>query len=215
MEFTAVPTEQTTAVTDLALAALTLCAAAGVHNHRAADPWKSDVWTWAFLLLGAASLLGAVAHGLVLAPAMVRLLWQPLYISLGMALALFVVGAVHDLLGQSASRRLLPFALGAGIGFFMLTRLLTGDFLLFVLYEAFAMLIALGIYLRLLVIGRPGAAVMVAGIAITIVAAMIQTRSDIHVSLVWSFDHNGIFHLVQISGVAALMAGLRKSMPQR
>ena len=52
-------------------------------------------------------MLGVVTHGLVLPDATRDLLWQPLYLSLGVTMALFVVGAVRDWRGDAAGRRML------------------------------------------------------------------------------------------------------------
>ena len=54
-----------------------------------------------------------------------------------------------------------------------------------------------------------GAWVMAAGVLITIVAAGIQASEAVFVTLIWAFDFNGIFHMVQMIGLLVLVAGLR------
>jgi hypothetical protein len=184
-----------------------------LRRHPGADRWKATVWTWTFGLLSLASALGAVAHGFTLSPAAHRLFWQPLNLALGLTIALVVVGAIHDGWGPRVARRTLPIMVGAGAAFFAATQLVPGTFLVFVMYEAVAMLAALVIYI-LIATRRslPGAVLMAAGIVTTIVAAAVQTNHDIEFGLAWSFDNNGVFHLVQIAGLLFLVAGLRTAL---
>lgn len=75
------------------------------------------------------------------------------------------------------------------------------------------MFFALVVYILLAVRKRlAGAAVMAAGILITIVAAAIQASGAVFVTIIWEFDYNGIFHLIQIVGLAVLVAGLRAAL---
>jgi len=53
---------------------------------------------------------------------------------------------------------------------------------------------------------------MAAGILVSIIAAGIQANKSVIVTFIWRFDHNGIYHLVQIVGLLLLFAGLRKSL---
>ena len=99
------PTERTTAATDALLALLCLGCVLYLRRFRARVAWEVRIWSAAFALLGAAALLGALAHGLVLADAVQPWLWGPLYLCLGLAVALFGTGAVHDAAGACASRR--------------------------------------------------------------------------------------------------------------
>jgi hypothetical protein len=48
-------------------------------------------------------------------------------------------------------------------------------------------------------------------IGLNIVAAALQA-SSMRITILWPFDHNGIFHLVQIAGLLTLGAGLRSSL---
>lgn len=58
----------------------------------------------------------------------------------------------------------------------------------------------------------PGAAWMVAGIAVNLAAAGVQ-QSDLSIRLgSISLDHNGIFHLVQMAAVVALAVGVRRGL---
>lgn len=212
MQWNPSATELTTAATDAALGVLSFAILWRLTTLSVNATWKRSLWCWVLGLLGLASVLGAVAHGLEWSEAVRAVLWLPLYLSLGLTVSLFVVGAIHDWRGERAARALLPWALGIGAGFVALTQLLGGAFLIFVVYEGSAMLAALAIYLFLSTTGRlPGAGMIALGIGLSIVAAAVQA-SALKVRLIVPFDHNGLFHLVQLAGTATLAKGLRRAL---
>jgi hypothetical protein len=111
-------TELTTAATDAAIALVAAGCVLALNRHRARDPRRVQIWTWVFGLLVLASVLGALAHGLDLSATVRAWLWQPLYLTLGLIVAMFVVAALYDFRGEQAARRaLLPMlALAFGLG---------------------------------------------------------------------------------------------------
>jgi hypothetical protein len=144
------------------------------------------------------------------------LLWQPLFLALGLVVALFVVAAVYDWKGRGVSRRLLPVMLLVGAGFFGLTRIATGTFLVFIIYEAVAMVFALVVYGSLAANGKlRGAAIVAVAIVLNIVAAGIQASGSVAVTVGVPFDHNGLFHIVQAVAVVVLVAGLEQGLTAR
>jgi hypothetical protein len=213
MTFNPVPTELTTAATDAILAVLALGCIRWLSARRESDPRKVKLWINVLGLLGIASALGAIAHGFDLTDTARYVVWQPLFLSLGLVVALFVVAAVYDGSGPEAARRLLIPALILGGGFYLVTFVFPGTFLVFILYEAVAMLLALALYLRLALRTRHRWAwLMVAGIALNIVAAAIQATETASFTLIWPFDHNGVFHIVQMVAVLVLVTGVARSL---
>ena len=205
-------TELTTAATDAALGALCLVLIGLLVLLPTRARWNKAIWTSVFVCLGAGSALGAVAHGLDLSPTVRAALWQPLYLSLGLTVSLFFAAAVADWRGERAGRAALPWAIAAGLGFFVLIRLAGGSFGLFIVYEGIAMVATFAIYLHLWIArGRAGAGRVALGIALTLVAAAIQA-SSLRVRIIWPFDHNGLFHLVQMIAVLVMVGGLRQGM---
>jgi len=202
-------TELTTGLTDALLALECILIVVLLWRPDTVDQWRRGLWCSVFGLTAFASLLGAIAHGLDMPEPTRAMIWKPLYLSLGIVVTLFVVGAIHDWLGGVWSRRFLPWGIAAGIAFFGLTELMGGDFLVFVLFEAVGMLLALAIYLYLLFLRRfPGAGVIALAILLSLMAAGVQA-SDLSANIVVPFDHNGLFHLVQIVSVAVLAYGLQ------
>ena len=213
MALNPMPTELTTAATDAILALLALICIRWLGARRSADPGKVTLWILVLALLAVASVLGAVAHGFDLSSDTLYLLWQPLFLSLGLVVALFVVAATYDGLGPATARRLLIPALVVGACFYLVTLLFPGTFLVFVLYEALAMLVALALYIRLaLQNGERWSWLMVLGIGLNIVAAAIQASGSVRLSLGVPLDHNGVFHLVQMVAIVVLVAGVGMSL---
>jgi hypothetical protein len=208
MLFNPSPTELTTAATDAAMGVLSLVLLRRLASVPTPLAWTRAVWAWVFRLFATASLLGAVVHGLALAEAIRSLLWLPLYLALGLVIALFVVGAVSAWRGERSARMLAPWAIACGTAFFAASQLLGGAFVIFLAYEAVGMLIALGIYGVLAVRGAAGARAAAAGIALTMVAAGVQA-SSLQVRLVVPFDHNGLFHIVQMAAVVVVARGVK------
>lgn len=209
MQLVSSPTELTTAATDAVIALLCVVVALRLWRIRHHDPWKAAVWCWVFGMLGVASVLGAVAHGLALTESARSALWHPLYLMLGLVVALFFVGGIYDWRGKIAARQLMPWFIGIGVVSYVLTQLLGGAFVIFLLYEAAAMVSALVIYLLVAHSGRlPGAGIMATAIALNLAAAAVQA-SDVTVHWIVPFDHNGVFHIVQMVAIVVLAYGLR------
>jgi len=216
MEIIDIPTQQTTAVTNGVLAGIALVAALSLCRFSQKDRLKHTLWLCIFGLLALASILGAVAHGIKMPNAIQKSIWHPLYLSLGLLVAIFMVAAVYDLWGEVAARRTLPIMAAIGFGFFCITYFWTDSFLIFIVYEAVAMIFALGAYLWLAYKKRlVGAWLVAAGIFVTILAAVAQASNVISFTFIWSFDHNGVYHLLQMPGVILLVTGLRKGLHSR
>lgn len=200
-------TELTTAATDAALAAVSGAFAFLFAFRRSGNRWRMGLWAWVFGLTALGAALGAAAHGLALSGMVRWALWQPLYLSLGLTIALFLVGAVRDWRGEAPARRLLPAALAVGAIFYGITVIDRGSFGLFLAYETAAMLAAFIIYVPLAAGGQRGAGYVAAGIALTLVAGGVQA-STLSLTLVWPFDHNALFHLVQTAALFVLAHGV-------
>ncbi len=212
MTLIASPTEITTSATDVVLAIECVVVLAYLWRTPTGDRWRIGLWCWVFGLLAFASCLGAVAHGLEMPGSLRAALWKPLYLSLGFLVALFLVGGLFDWHGRAIAKRLVPWSLGLGGIFFGLTEFLKGGFIIFLIYEAAAMASALAIYSFLAATHRlKGAGVVAAAIIINLVAAGVQA-SSVSIKIFVPFDHNGVFHLVQMVGIATLGLGLRIGM---
>ncbi len=211
MRLTDSPTERTTAATDLLLS---LSAAGGIvllQSLAPSAPWKINLWSWTFALIAAAAALGTVYHGLVLAERTQIWLWRILTACLSMAISLFGVGMILDAVGTEAAARMLPILLLSGLLIYAVSRVFAGLFMVFIAYQALLLVLALGVYAWSAVRGAPaGAGWMAAGVGASMIAAAAQVTRSLQVRLIWTFDHNGIFHLIQVSGVIFFCVGLSR-----
>ena len=206
-------TEQTTAATDAVLGILSLACAVFLYRIGENKRWKANLWVWVFGLLATASFFGAVAHGFKMSKELNTALWYPLNLSLGLLVGFILVGVVYDIWGEVRARRVLPIMALVGVGFFIFTQIFPDSFLVFIIYEALVLIFAMGAYIRLGAKARlAGAWFMVGGILLSIAAAVVQATNLFSFTFIWSFDHNGVFHLIQMVAVLFLFLGLKKSM---
>ena len=217
LQITDIPTEQTTAATDLLLAILAFIVTLKVYKSgKGVDLKKTRIWMGVFGLLTFASALGAIAHGFQMSKLTKFLLWQPLNLSLVLTICLFAAGVVYDLKNFRLPKALIPAILVCAILFFASTFILPDALTVFIRIEAVAMLFAFVAY-TILASRKTikGAGLMAAGILVTIIAAVIQAIKTIQVIFIWEFDHNGIFHIVQMIGVIILLKGLQAEFRSR
>jgi len=210
LRLTSVEAELTTAATD---ALLTIVVVAGIMWLRRMVPAspRRSLWVRGLSLFALAGALGAFVHGFDLEPGTRQLLWQPLYLTLGSALAFFSAGAIGDWRGDAAARRSLPALLALVIAFYLLTRLSGGKFLVFVIFEALALFFALTVYARLAFLHKRGASLVLTGLVLSLAGGALQA-STLTAHVIWEFNHNGLYHLVQLVGVVFLLAGLRGTL---
>ena len=163
--------------------------------------------------LAVASTVGIFAHGLALDTATRKLLWHAINGALSLTVACFVAGAVLDRWGPGAAVRALPGLLLLSAGFFGYASFIASSFLPFIVYEGAAMLFCFAVYLAITIQRRlAGAEWMVAGVGINILAALLQAMPAATFRLGVTFDHNGVFHLVQLPGLLCLLTGVKKGL---
>ena len=218
LQITDIPTEQTTAATDVLMAILAFIITLKVYQSgKGIDLKKTRIWMWVFGLLTFASALGAIAHGFQMSKLTKLVVWQPLNLSLVLTICLFAAGVIYDFKKFTLPKTLIPVILVCAIIFFAITVIFPNVLLaVFIKVEAIAMLFALVAY-TILASRKTikGAGLMAAGILVTIMAAVIQAIETIKVIFIWEFDHNGIFHIVQMIGLIILLKGLQVEFRSR
>jgi hypothetical protein len=217
MQIIDIPTEQTTAATDILLALVSALGAIWIYRSgHPTDRKKTTIWMIAFILLALAAILGSIAHGVKMPEHTNKLIWQPLNLFLGLAVAFFVIGVIYDSQEFNIQKSIILLILIFSIVFFLVTLLFSGLFFVFIVYESFAMLFALCSYSYLFLKRKfPGAIFMALGIFTSIIAAIIQAVESISLNFFWLFDHNGLFHLFQVIGLFLLYIGLFKEFKSR
>ncbi len=217
MKIIDIPTEQTTAATDAILAIFAIGTIVYLNRVGMQDLWKVKIWCWMFVFIAIAASLGTIVHGFVISSRVKFFLWQPLALSLAFSVGLLAVGVAYDVWGVNAARRLLPIMLISMVILYSLARLVDGGILISVILVTLILLFSLGGYISLAVCGQlEGSGFMTAGLFVTIIAGIIQASRTVFFKLVWfrniwEFDHNGVFHLVQLLALFLIALGLRKS----
>jgi hypothetical protein len=203
MGFIDIPTEQTTALTDLINFFLGIILAVIISRAgHGKDQGRGRYWTIIFLLIGLASGLGALAHGIDMTGEMRRIVWHPLNLSLGITVSLFLTIVVSEVRGPEEAVRGLPILLGLGIAFFVVTLVVPGIFLIFIVFNAMAMILALSGFSYLSVkrgdvFSRRMTVLIIVVILLSVLFAMVKMVGGLEVEFIWKFDQNGIFHIIQ------------------
>ncbi|PLX80587.1 MAG: hypothetical protein C0615_00690 [Desulfuromonas sp.] len=202
-------TELTTAATDALLALVAfICLVLLCRSARRGRFHR--LWLLFFASLGIASLLGAVAHGLRLSEGVDRLIWPMLYLCLGYSLTALALVALHDWRGMEKMRKLTPLFMFFPFLVVALIWVGGGAFIYFLCFEAAVVLFALFVYGRLAFLSRvPGSGFILAGILFSLAAALVQASGAWRFELVWLFDHNGLFHLIQLPGLVCFVISAR------
>jgi hypothetical protein len=182
--------EPVTTLTDYALAAV--CAVLG---FRLLD--RTKFWALAFLSLALAALLGGTWHGFWQSDA----LWKATTLSVGVASFGMAVGSARHTTTGYALRALTVVAAIKWVAYsaWMLAQ---DDFIWVVLDTGVALLIVGALYLWRF------NGWMLAGVAVSVLAAVVQAsgvRPHEH------FNHNDLYHLIQIAAMLAFYRGLEKS----
>ena len=207
--------ERTTALTDLFLCFLAVYI---LLQFTGAPGFKFQLWVWAFAFLAGAAFLGFVVHWFAMTEKAVGVTWIFLRLCLGLGFGFIVAAAVYDLNGEPAARQSLPWALSVivlNLAVIVLAPSRLRGHIVF-LYQLLSMLFALaifGIYIFLVVAGSlRGAGWIVSGMAVTLAGGVVQAVGRKGNPIFWSFDSNGMFHLIQMAGLILIMIGLKSSM---
>ncbi|MGB3975133.1 MAG: hypothetical protein WBM02_12660 [bacterium] len=211
MTSTPIETELTTAVTDILLALVCWIAVLKIVQSpaRHIERQQAAVWAIAFTLMALAAIVGTVIHGFEMKPALQKWLDHPLYLFLGLAVSFFVAGVLIDLKRSALPIWIIAIPVVLGAAFYALTVIRPGSFQVFILYEAGALVFALGAYFYLwLRFQKSFSLWMMTGIALSILAAGIQASGSASVQMIWTFDHNSLFHIIQTVAIFVLMRGL-------
>jgi hypothetical protein len=210
MKFISVETELTTAFTDLLLALLCISAFIAIARSALFEKEKKRLsfWLSGFICLAVAGMAGFLAHGFELNSSVGFVAWQVINLCLGLTVAFFAIGVMMDLVPGRVSVKTVAIMLSITAVFYCVTLVFPDSFFVFTIYEGIAMIFSVSSYLYLWCRYRYNySLLMAAGMSLSILAAVLQLMDNLSFRLVWEFDHNGIFHLIQIPGIIFLLKG--------
>jgi hypothetical protein len=199
--------EPTTVLTDYLLASLALVLAWRLSRSSSHPTAPRALWGASFLVLAIAALVGGTWHGIPpdAAPALRRLLWSFTYVAIGLADLFTLAGAT--LVALAGGRRLVVLALLTGRFLVSVALILERRDFRDVAFEyAVTLLLLLAFGVDLARRGERSARFVLGGVLVSFAGGLAQSlRLDLHPR----FNHNDLFHLVQMAGLWLLFrAGL-------
>lgn len=204
IRFIEIATERTTAATDLILAVEFILFAIFFFKS-ASDNKRAAAWSSPFLLLAGAFLIGAIAHGFQMPEKINKLLWLFLAMGSAFGLAHLVSASVGEWKPASYKKSVLGMSLAAIIFIGI-----TVKFSSFTVYVVFIVInMALVSWLNAMCFEKSGNKnhlLIIFGAVFTTIASLVQLIKSIHFTIIWEFNYNGAFHLVQM--LAGIFLGL-------
>jgi len=189
-----------TFATDLVLALVSWSFAWRLHHRsRAESSTTSKLWTCVFVSIGLAALQGALYHGFrdslprpVFVGLSIGTLWSLSATAYFLAMALLSFGLPRS---HALYRGLKALLLIKAV-FFLVIAVLRTEFLMAILDYGSSFIFALVVHLKKF--RHPASPFILGGVAVSIVAATIQ---QLKISPSPSFNHNDLYHVVQLVGL--------------
>ena len=163
-----------------------------------------SLWACAFLSLSLSTLVGGTYHGFQWQDSIGNLLWKITTLLMGFTSLFMTASVVYANCGRKTRRDWLVIV---GIKFLLYLGLATisDDFLLVIADYGSAMLVILVIALiQTFRKTRPEAPWLAAGVGVSLIAAGVQASG---MSLHEHFNHNDVFHLIQIPALYLFLRG--------
>jgi len=188
--------EPVTMLTDYALGGVSGVLGLLIFKNHAIS---ARLWGLAFLALAAAAFLGGTFHGFQVAWA-----WKPTVLSVGVASFGMLAGSAYTTTSGNVRRALLVAA-ALKLVFYEAWMLGHDEFIYVVADTASAMLGVAA--LHLLRLDNPATRWILAGVAVSLLAAGVQAG---RVALHQHFNHNDLYHVVQMAAMLLYYAGVKR-----
>lgn len=195
--------EPITAITDLMITA-EIALLIGLLNRDAVWFHNQKYWITALILLGVAALLGGVAHGFNLFG-----LFLGIYLCMAGIIGAICLAALSDGYGDAVAQRWRNWIIVGSAIFYGMTLLYPHLLFVYTIVGGCILAPILLIYIRLWQQhpGR-GDGYLLAGIMITL-AGFAGIAFRVHLDLIWKFNHNDVYHLVQMVAIVFFYLGIR------
>lgn len=206
---TSVETGLTTAATDLILALTVFIFAFFITTNNDNKRIRASLWRYLFTLAALGALFGSMAHGLIMPKLINQLIWWLIFLCLDISIVVLALVALYDCSNSIKGVFILVFL--AIVSYLLL---ITFDsFLMFIIYQLAVMLSALIAYGYLTYSHRlKGAGYLFFGLGFMIIGAVLQAALNIQFTIIWTFNHNSIYHILSIIGMSLIFIGIRKDL---
>jgi len=182
--------EPTTVITDYLLGAVAAWVSVLLLKSTHAS---QRLWALAFAALAAGAFLGGTWHGFVRS----ELLWKASVLSVGVASFGMVAGSARATMESKALPVLAAIKLAAYLGWM----LLHDEFIYVVLDTGIALLVVAALHLW------KWNGPILAGVGLSVIAGLVQASGF---TLHQHFNHNDLYHLIQVAGVVLLYHGAKR-----
>lgn len=194
--------EPTTTITDFILALEALVLATLLLMNPQIYP-SLPYWIASLFCLSVAAVLGGLYHGFDRPSS-----YTGVYFCISVLMVTLCLAVITDGFGEEIARGFRWPVAGLALVFFLVTRIYPTRILTFTALLAVLLVLALALYLYLMVTGAlPGAGFLAAGIATLLIGAAMML-GNVGFTLIWTFDRNAVYHLVQMVGILFLFLGL-------
>ena len=194
--------EPTTTITDFILGLEALVLAALLLISPQTFP-SQPYWIASLLCLGVAAVLGGLYHGFDRFSS-----YTGVYFCISVLMAALCLAVITDGFGEEIARGFRWPVAGLALAFFLVARTYPTRILAFAALLAVFLVLALILYLHLMVTrALPGAGFLAAGIATLLIGAAMML-GNVGFTLIWTFDRNAVYHLVQMVGSLFFYFGL-------
>lgn len=197
--------EPVTMITDYALGAVGAIFGWRLHHDARGDRART-CWGLAFGALAVSALLGGTHHGFatVMSETLYHLSWKVTVLAIGLFSFGMMAGSILATASGPLRTGLLVFA-GAQLALYTGWMLTHEEYRYVVLDSATAMLVLLLLHGWSAAVRRDEASFWVlAAVAVSALAALVQYH---RVALHQHFNHNDLYHVIQIAGVALFYRG--------
>ena len=198
--------EPTTTATDYMIAAVAgWCA----WRHFTADERRSArlLWGAGFLFIGLAALLGGTSHGAApyLDDVQFYYLWKATVYAVGLSMLFAVAGTIDGSSIRGGARQLLHAINTVGFVIYAWWMLSHSNFV-YVIYHYVPAMLGIAVLQTFAWIAHRASSApwLISGVAVTLLGAVVQQSGF---SLHRHFNHNDLYHVIQIAGLWLLYRG--------
>jgi hypothetical protein len=198
--------EPMTLLTDYALAGVTGWLAGSLFLGREGQRARS-FWALAFAALAFAAALGGTWHGFApaFAPITVFLVWKATVFSVGIASFGMLAASAFATTTGVARKSLLGFA-AAMLAVYSIWMVWHSDYIYVIADTGTALVLVAMLHLRLAADDRPSRWI-VTGVGVSVLAGAVQASGF---ALHRHFNHNDLYHVIQIGAMVLFYAGARR-----
>jgi Family of unknown function (DUF6962) len=210
MDFVQIPTEQTTSITNIVLAAVLIVIFFVLKDDK--NKKRNLMWRGYMFCFFIGAVLGAIGHGVIMDKLILDILWNVLYALMGFGLGFLMIAALNDLKGGAVSRFVAGLCMVPAVLFYFVTILISGHFIVFVGYVVLTTSFALIVYAIIFARTKNLAIlILIIGISFNLITGIVQALYPGELHFIWVFDGNGLSHIVYATGMALTYLGVIKT----